>query len=142
MTHAKDLRIRNAWVRGSNPLCAPASLGSVPGTFFTDYTGGIVSTFAAKGLGGVKGRIPAARSNRANERRRFSSSSTTATLTPNGGCHPHDPEYGLEFMWRRTKICGTGIAQAERFSLSRSRIYWRNTSTASSSFPRLIGFNK
>jgi hypothetical protein len=26
MSRANDLRIRNAWVRGSNPLCAPASL--------------------------------------------------------------------------------------------------------------------
>jgi hypothetical protein len=26
MSPANELRIRNAWVRGSNPLCAPASL--------------------------------------------------------------------------------------------------------------------
>jgi hypothetical protein len=38
------------YIRSSNPLCAPASLGSVPGVAFTDYTEDIVNTFAAKGL--------------------------------------------------------------------------------------------
>src|ERR1700761_6363071 len=35
----------------SNPLCGTDFDRSVPGTSFTDYSGGIVNTFAAKGLG-------------------------------------------------------------------------------------------
>jgi hypothetical protein len=51
MTPNNDLRIRNAWVRGSNPLCGTKKVRSVPETSFTGYTDDIVNTFAVKGLG-------------------------------------------------------------------------------------------
>jgi hypothetical protein len=38
-----EQRIRNAWVRGSNPLCGTNPHWSVPGTSFTDYTDGMVT---------------------------------------------------------------------------------------------------